>query len=72
MKRNQAANRAARRSSAAKRDSSDVVSGPIGSASLRDPATAGVEGGGVAQLPTVAAPGPAPDAPHEDSGPART
>jgi hypothetical protein len=34
-------------------DSSDVVSGPIGSASLRDPATSGPEGAALERLPIV-------------------
>lgn len=34
-----------------KRDASDVVTGPIGSATLRDPASAGIEGADLSQLP---------------------
>jgi hypothetical protein len=34
-------------------DASDVVTGPIGSASLRDPATSGPEGAELERLPIV-------------------
>ncbi len=34
-------------------DASDVVTGPVGSASLRDPATSGPEGADLSQLPEV-------------------
>jgi hypothetical protein len=34
-------------------DASDVVSGPVGSASLRDPATSGPEGAQLDQLPVI-------------------
>jgi hypothetical protein len=34
-------------------DSSDVVTGPVGSASLRDPATSGPEGAELERLPIV-------------------
>jgi hypothetical protein len=34
-------------------DASDIVTGPIGSASLRDPATSGPEGAQLDQLPVT-------------------
>jgi hypothetical protein len=34
-------------------DASDVVTGPVGSASLRDPATSGPEGADLDQLPII-------------------
>ena len=37
-------------------DASDVVTGPVGSASLRDPATAGPEGAQLDQLPDIEVP----------------
>jgi hypothetical protein len=54
-------------------DAADVISGPIGSASLRDPATSGPEGADLAKLPPIdlppidlplivdSPPGPTPD-----------
>ena len=52
-----------------KRDSSDVISGPIGSASLRDPASAGIEGADLALLPTVAAADPGSNTPIDEPRP---
>jgi len=47
-------------------DASDVVTGPVGDAALRDPASAGPEGADLDQLPIVttadADPGAPPDA----------
>ena len=37
-------------------DASDVVTGPVGSASLRDPATSGPEGAQLDQLPDIEVP----------------
>ena len=37
-------------------DSADVVTGPVGSASLRDPATSGPEGAQLDQLPDIEVP----------------
>jgi hypothetical protein len=54
-----------------KRDSSDVISGPIGSASLRDPASAGVEGADLALLPTVANADPGSNTPIDEAGRSR-
>lgn len=34
-------------------DASDVVTGPVGSASLRDPASSGPQGADLDQLPTI-------------------
>jgi hypothetical protein len=55
-----------------KRDSSDVISGPIGGASLRDPASAGVEGADLALLPTVANADAGSNTPIDEAGPPRT
>ncbi len=43
-------------------DASDVVTGPVGSASLRDPATSGPEGAQLDQLPAIDAGADEPDA----------
>ena len=37
-------------------DAGDVVTGPVGSASLRDPATSGPEGAQLDQLPDIEVP----------------
>lgn len=37
-------------------DASDVVTGPVGSSSLRDPATSGPEGAQLDQLPDIEVP----------------
>ena len=49
----------------------DVISGPIGSASLRDPATAGIEGADLALLPTVAAADPGSNTPIDEPRPSQ-
>lgn len=58
-------------------DSADVISGPIGGASLRDPATSGPEGADLAKLPAIDAPvgepqqaAPIPRSDDSTSGPA--
>jgi len=50
-------------------DASDVISGPIGSASLRDPATSGPEGAELDKLPAtdVDAGDPSPTGPAQPS-----
>ena len=48
-------------------DASDVISGPIGDASLRDPATSGPEGAHLEELPIVE-----PDGGEAGVVPART
>jgi hypothetical protein len=51
-------------------DASDVVEGPVGSASLRDPNTSGPMGADLDELPTLDGPGsggsPSDDAPSDD------
>jgi hypothetical protein len=44
------------------RDASDVISGPIGGASLRDPASSGPEGADLDRLPVIDAGADVPDA----------
>ncbi len=52
-------------------DSSDVVSGPIGSARLRDPATSMPEGAELERLPIVESDATADDADEPEQAPGR-